>query len=168
MKDAYGEDSLLGLPPISNIFAQNPGHPNCFDIALGREAVSDGAFLIGEHAIEHSDIISQPKLYKQVEGRWTLPLDAMTINGTPFKFGPSSIPGIQPGKLGAVLDTGYSLPPIPPAAVDAIYGQVPGAVNLSSVVPYLGPTVASSGSTWSIPCESQLNLSFTFGYVCST
>lgn len=164
IQEAYGKDCLLGLPPISNIFAQNPEQPNCFDIALGRLfEYHDGTFLIGEHATEYQSITSQPKLYKQFPGRWTVPLDSINVNGVAVNLGPSSLPGIAHGKLGAVLDTGYSQPPLPPTVVDTLYGHIPGAVNITSVARYMGPNIGSSGATWSVPCEAKLNLSFTLG-----
>ena len=55
------------------------------------------------------------------------------------------------GKIVAALDTGFSFPPLPAAAVDAIYGSIPGA------------KFDRNGAVWIVPCTAATNLSFVFG-----
>lgn len=156
LEQAYGNGTQLGIAPISNIFAQNPNSPNCFDLLLARTGDLDaqaGTFLIGEHLDDYASITNQPKLYKQFIDRWTLAMDGMSVNGKSFAFGPSSLSGLKPGQVAAVLDTGFTYPPLPPAAVDAIYGVIPGAVNVTDL---------GLDYQWLVPCNSAVNLTFTF------
>lgn len=154
----FGKDTQLDLAPITNIFAQNPRAPTCFDVLLSRnddpEDTAAGTFLIAEHLDGYEAIANQPKLYKQFADRWTVTVDKMSVNGKPFAFAPSSVPGIPAGKVAAILDTGFSNPPIPPAAVDAIYSSIPGAVNVTD------PT---NPFQWLVPCNGTTNLTFTLG-----
>ena len=55
-------------------------------------------------------------------------MDVMLIDGQTFAFNRSCIDGIPSSTVVAMLDSGYSYPPLPPPAVDAIYGGILGAV----------------------------------------
>lgn len=138
---------------ISNIFSQNPSRPNFCDIHLGRSSdlddISDGVFTISEHVEGYEAVANQPKLQRLVQDHWTATLDAMQVNGKDFGFAPSSLKGPPSGKIAAVFDTGFSLPPLPAAAVDYIYGSIEGAVV--------------DNGTWVIPCLGPTNLTFVFG-----
>ena len=153
----YGQDAAqkYGKAPISNIFAQNASQPNFFDVRLGRTSdlddISDGTFTISEHIAGYEDVVNQPKLERLGTLYWAVALDAMEVNGKAFEFAPSSFEGIPSGKIVTVLDTGYTAPPIPPAAVDYIYSSIDGAVLHQN--------------TWFIPCLGATNLTFVFGYV---
>ena len=153
----YGQDAAqkYGKAPISNIFAQNASQPNFFDVHLGRTSdlddISDGTFTISEHIAGYEDVANQPKLERFSTFYWAVTLDAMQVNGKAFEFAPSSVEGIPSGKIATVLDTGFTLPPLPPAAVDYIYSSIDGAVL------YQG--------TWIVPCLGATNLTFVFGYV---
>ena len=59
---------------------------------------------------------------------WSIVMDAMKVNGQAFSFNKSRISGTPSGKIVAALDTGFSFPPLPAAAVDAIYSTIPGAL----------------------------------------
>lgn len=76
----------------------------------------------------------------------------MSVNGQAFTFGPSSISTVPAGKIAVLLDTGYSFPPLPPDAVDAIYSTIPGAVKFSDQSPQ-----------WIVPCDAATNVTFTLG-----
>ena len=80
-------------------------------------------------------------------------MDAMKVNGQAFSFNKSRISGTPSGKIVAALDTGFSFPPLPAAAVDAIYGSIEGAVYNSDY------------GTYFVPCTSGTNLTFTFACV---
>lgn len=152
---AYGEDAAAkyGKGPISNIFAQNASQPNYFDVFLGRTSdlddISDGTFTISEHLAGYEAVEAQPKLERLVPDRWSVTLDAMEVNGRSFSFGPSSVAGVPSGKIAALLDTGFTFPPLPPAAVDFIYSSIPGAARYEDY--------------WLIPCLGATNLTFVFG-----
>ncbi len=151
----YGSDAAVqyGKSPISNVFAQNPSQPNYFDVHLSRSSdlddISDGTFTISEHVEGFEAVAHQPKLQRLVYYRWAVTLDAMEVNNKPFSFAASSVDGVPSGKIAALLDTGYSYPPLPPAAVDYIYSSIKGAVNDSG--------------TWIVPCLGETNLTFVLG-----
>ena len=67
----------------------------------------------------------------------------------------SSVEGQNPGQTLANLDTGTALATIPSFYAQAIYGNVPGA-----------QLDRASGNIL-LPCDTQLNVSFIFGYVYS-
>ncbi len=152
----------LGRAFITNIFATNTSIPNNFDVQLGRvdgpNDVSTGTFIVSAHETGYEDVTDAPKLPRVSPEHWSLVLDEMRIDGDAFTFNKSSVSDVPQGKVVAVLDTGSSLPPIPPAAVDAIYSKIPGAAFWTS------PIINS----WIIPCDSSPDLSFVFRYVASS
>ncbi|OJT05040.1 Vacuolar aspartic protease [Trametes pubescens] len=154
---AWGNETAqtLGRSFITNLFAQNTSLPNNFDLQLGRTEQMDedgqGTFIVSGHSAAFSDVADAPKLPRVGSDRWAVVLDEMRINGEAFSFNKSSVPGVPEGKVAAVLDSGFSLPPLPPAAVDAIYKSVPGAVFSQTAGAYV------------IPCNSSTMLSFVFG-----
>ncbi|KAI0737568.1 acid protease [Daedaleopsis nitida] len=156
---AWGPDAAakLGHSPITNLFAMNESLPNNFDIQLGRPSglgeVNTGTFVISGHASGYEDVAQAPKLPRVRPEHWSLLLDEMRINDERFTFAKSSVPGVPEGKVVAVLDTGFSLPPLPKDAVDAIYSQIDGATFYNS----------SLVTAWVIPCNSSVELSFVFG-----
>lgn len=159
VQEKLGEpDSTLGATPIFNILISNPSLPNSFDIALDRTSdlndTAIGTLTIGAHAAGFESVTSQPQLPRVFQGRWTVPTDGMQVNGQSVKLPPSRIDGLQPGQIATLLDTGFSFPPLPPAAVDAIYGSIDGAVFLQKDFPQ-----------WLVPCRGVTNLTFTLGYV---
>ncbi len=130
---AWGRESasILGRSFITNLFAQNSSLPNNFDVSLGREdAVEDGSgtFVISNHAHSFVDVTEAPKMPRIGTDRWTFAVDGMRVNGESVPFNKSSVAGAPDGKLVALLDTGFSFPPLPRAAVDAIYNTIPGSV----------------------------------------
>ncbi|KAI0743088.1 aspartic peptidase domain-containing protein [Daedaleopsis nitida] len=144
----------LGRAPITSLFAQNPTLPNNFDVQLGRTSelddVADGTFLISAHDPDFAKVTAAPLLPRIDATHWSIVMDAMHINGKQFAFNKSRIMGAPAGKVVAALDTGFSFPPLPPPAVDAIYGSIPGAK--------FDPV----GDMWIVPCTAATNLSFTF------
>ncbi|KAI0824071.1 aspartic peptidase domain-containing protein [Trametes gibbosa] len=153
---SWGNESAqtLGRSFITNIFAQNTSLPNNFDLQLGRsnqmDDISTGTFIVGGHSSQFGDIADAPKLSRVGNGRWTVEVDGMKINGIPFTFNRSSVSGVPEGKVVALLDSGFSAPPLPPAAVDAIYRSIPGSVFWQT------------GNSYVIPCNSSTMLSFNF------
>ncbi|KAI0356203.1 acid protease [Trametes cingulata] len=159
---AWGSEAAfeLGKSPMTNLFALEPSLPNFFDVHLGRADPSspngqtgDGLFSISVHKPGYEAVTSAPKLSRVTPEHWSVLLDSMQINGQPFTFNQSSVEGVPAGKTVAVLDTGFSLPGLPPAAADAIYSTIPGALWSESEGYYV------------VPCNSSANLSFTLGGV---
>ncbi|KAM5543337.1 hypothetical protein V8D89_003211 [Ganoderma adspersum] len=146
----------LALSPMTALFTQNASLPNNFDIQLSRPETelsdtADGLFVISSHAAGFENVTGAPKLSRVAPAHWSVAMDEMLINGQSFSFNKSRVAGAPPGKIVAALDTGSLLSALPPAAVDAIYGSVPGAV-------YDNVTEA-----WLVPCDRSPNLTFVFG-----
>ena len=158
---AWGTEAAdeLGRAPITSLFAQDPSLPNNFDVQLGRtselEDIADGTFIISGHEAEFEAVTKAPQLPRIDSAHWSIVMDGMLINGKQFAFNKSRIVGAPSGTIVAALDTGFSFPPLPPAAVDAIYSTIPGAAY---------DPVAQF---WLVPCTAAANLSFTFGSVSS-
>ena len=157
VKEAWGTAAAdkLARAPITALFAQNPSLPNNFDVQLGRTSelddVAEGTFQISNHAAGFEAVTKAPQLPRVSAEHWSIAMDAMNINGKAFAFNKSRIAGTPSGKIVAALDTGFSFPPLPAAAVDAIYGSIPGA------------KFDRNGAVWIVPCTAATNLSFVFG-----
>ncbi|EIW62831.1 acid protease [Trametes versicolor FP-101664 SS1] len=157
LTQAFGADAAaqLGNTPMPALFSQQQDLPDSFDVLLGRADelgdAAQGTFLIGEHDDNFQSVTDAPQLTSVSTDHWSVVLDAMNINGKPFQFNASRIQGVPAGKVAAVLDTGFSFPPLPPPAVDAIYSTIEGAV------------FDRNQSLWVVPCNSSLSLSFVFG-----
>ncbi|KAH9912355.1 aspartic peptidase domain-containing protein [Epithele typhae] len=147
----------LATSPITSLFADNPTAPNNFDVKLARtstlEDKADGIFIISEHDENFQHVTLAPKLPAVNTDHWNIAMDAMLVNGIAFAFNQSRIEGVPDGKVAASLDTGYSHPPLPGPAVDAIYSTIPGAVFLGE----------RGGNSWMVPCDAATNLTFVFG-----
>lgn len=158
ISSAWGRESAsaLGRSFITNLFAENSSLPNNFDISLGREdAVEDGSgtFIISGHAPSFVNVTEAPQLPRIGTDRWTFAVDEMRVNGESVPFNKSSVAAAPDGKLVALLDTGFSFPPLPRAAVDAIYNTIPGSVF----------SVVNNG--YYVPCNSTTMISFFLGCV---
>lgn len=160
---AFGQDAAaaIGGTPMPALFAQQPDLQKSFDVVLGRaDGLGDpaqGTFLIGAHDDTFNQQVSAAPQLSSVSGdHWSAVLDSMNINGKPFQFNASRIQGVPEGKVAAVLDTGFSFPPLPAPAVDAIYSTIEGAV------------FDRNHSFWIVPCTASANLSFVFGYALCT
>jgi saccharopepsin len=161
LQRSFGNDTVLGRTPLSNIFEQDPDLPNNLDLFLQRsgdlETSNNGTFLIGEHAEGFEDIVNRPKLFTSVEARWTIPLDGISVNGKPLTLPKSTLPTLRSAnstQLGANMDTGSSNVFITAELMSAIYSAIPGAVQLDPTEPT---------STWIVPCKNAANVTFDFG-----
>ncbi|KZT64378.1 acid protease [Daedalea quercina L-15889] len=158
--EAYGEDSELGESFLTNVFQQDTSKP-LFTVQLGRaddpQYTTEGAFTIGEYLPDYETIEDMPKLERFPNNgtgaapRWSTVMSGMTVNGEPFQFNTSGVPGTPEGSVVAVLDTGFTFPPIPKPAVDAIYGGIDGAYY------------DTNSSLWIVPCNKATTLEFQFG-----
>ncbi|KAI0078707.1 acid protease [Panus rudis PR-1116 ss-1] len=159
----FGRNDTSGRTFLGNIFAQNKQAPNMFAVTLGRkddpEGDDDGVFTIGEYDPEFQDVASQPKLDRTpaqlhnltTQPRWSVQMDKMVVNGQEFQFNQSCVSEAAPGKTVMVLDTGFTFSQFPPAAVDFIYGSIPGAVK------------NETSGIWTVPCDCTTKLEFFFG-----
>ncbi|KAF9219784.1 acid protease [Gyrodon lividus] len=88
-------------------------------------------------SIEYIDIPGEPTY-------WSLPLDALTVQGTSISLASSSL---------AAIDTGTTNIAGPLDAVEAIYAQIPGSQ----------PATGSWQGYYQFPCSTQVDVTFSFG-----
>ncbi|KAI0823317.1 acid protease [Trametes gibbosa] len=145
---------IFGNTPMPALFAQDTTLSHNFDVQLARASELDttapGLFIIGTHDPDFASVTDAPHLPIVTSDHWSLVMDAMKINGKVFSFNTSRIAGVPVGKVAAALDTGFSLPPLPAPAVDAIYSDIPGAA------------FDERGQQWFVPCDASTNVSFVF------
>ncbi|KAI0819329.1 aspartic peptidase domain-containing protein [Trametes gibbosa] len=168
MEEKWGTEAAnaLGRGPMSNLIAQDRSVPGFFDLQLGRVSPfndseqHDNHLLIGQHLATASAVASAPKLERIDPYHWTIAMDGMNINGKPFTgWNKSGVAGIPPGKIAAVLDSGYSLSAWPNEVLDAVYGSIPGAVKFDGPIP---GTPLPAKNNWVVPCNVSPNISFVF------
>ncbi|KZT23418.1 acid protease [Neolentinus lepideus HHB14362 ss-1] len=155
---------------LDHLFRQNTSTPNFLSVLLGRsDDPSDplpGDLTVGEILPGYENISSQPKLpvsrvsiFDTGDQHWQTLLDADGIVGSDGKTisVTTSVNTTSNNKqLTAVFDTGFSLPQVPAAVAEGIYGPVRGAKlqNISSL-----------GEAWIVPCSAEINATFKFGGV---
>lgn len=145
---------------MANIFFQHPSTPHLIGLALERtddgEETAGGFLTIGEYDPHFSHVTYAPKnsVTPTSGSRWTIAMDAMTINEKHYPL-KSSVQGTKKGQAIALIDSGTSLAYIPSDAVDTIYSQINGSVHVKT----------ADQDAWFVPCLEQVNLSFTFACV---
>jgi len=123
-------DQSSGDTPLDRIFRQDINTPNFITFLLNRYNDTaenyTGAMTIGEVLSQYSDISNQPKvqvsaLQSQIsrDQHWSIVLDANGIigrDGNPVHVtsNASLAPQHDSNQLMAILDTGFSLPQVPP------------------------------------------------------
>ncbi|EKM51672.1 uncharacterized protein PHACADRAFT_261953 [Phanerochaete carnosa HHB-10118-sp] len=163
---ALGNSS--GDTVLNRIFQQNTSTPNFLTILLGRDDdPSDnfpGDLTVGEILPGYDAITSQPKLNVSLvpvndEGNqhWQTLLDAGGIigpDGKAIDVETAVESTSNKNQLTAVFDSGFSLPQVPASVSEAIYSDVPGAQLVKN---------SDLGEVWTIPCNVEINISFSFG-----
>ena len=159
-------DNSSGNSVLNRIFSQNTTTANYLTMMLDRIGDTGdnitGTLTISELVPGYEKIATMPKLQvDQVhkltdqDQHWQVYTDANGVlgpDGLPIQV-KSIVPSAPKNQLVVVLDSGYTLPQVPRAMSDAIYGRVPGAVyNAQSEV-------------WTVPCSQMINLTFVFGGV---
>ena len=148
------------LPVIYNIFGQDSGIPRMISILLERsndmETTAGGQMTVGEYAPGYTDIGQSMNnfLAPPNTSRWTIAMDQLSINGNQFPM-TSSVFGATLNTSIALIDSGTSLAYIPQAAVNFIYGNIPGAVHLQK----------DGQDIWLVPCLQPANLTLSFMHV---
>lgn len=161
-------NSGQGNTVIDRIFLQNISTSNFLTILLGRSNDPTDKFpgdiTVGEIVQGYENITSQPKLpvtrvplSNRAGQHWQTFVDE---NGFVGPDGNSiNAPSIVDGgnKLTVIMDSGFSLPQVPRAISDSIYGRIPGAIfkNITSGI----------GSIWTIPCSFEVNITIKIGGV---
>lgn len=142
----------LGVPWWMNAASKYQWAEPLFAVALSREVTNPaplasepgGSFTVG--AVDPSlftgeiDYIDIPDGYNTW---WLAPLTGITIGGSVLQIGSQL----------AAIDTGTTLIGGPPTVVEAIYAQIPGVQR----------GTGDSAGYYFYPCETQVNISFTFG-----
>ncbi|EMD40139.1 hypothetical protein CERSUDRAFT_71923 [Gelatoporia subvermispora B] len=158
VKDARG-DSVL-----NRIFSQNTTASNYLTILLNREGdpMSNftGQLSVSEVVPGYESIEQMPKLSVEMthkltdeDQHWQTYTDVNGVigpDGQPIEVD-SIVPKAPDGQLVVIFDSGYTLPQVPRAMSDAIYGRVQGA------------EYNEEQGLWLIPCDQLLNISFKFG-----
>ncbi|KAI0064161.1 acid protease [Artomyces pyxidatus] len=150
--------------PLFRIFEQNKTSQNFISITLDRKG-DPGDPVTGELTI--SEIIPGYEAIQQTtkltvkdvptltsaDQHWAVFTDQNGVLGPDGQvIDVSSIVPRAPSKqLVAVFDSGFSLPQVPRAMSDAIYGRVQGAAY------------DTTNGWWTLPCDQELNLTFIFG-----
>ncbi|KAF5319957.1 hypothetical protein D9611_010985 [Ephemerocybe angulata] len=168
---SYLTDSLpspAGSPMLYRLFLQNRTAPNYFTILLGRDRDPTdhfpGSITISEILPEYSKILEEPRLeiirlpeHREDDQHLQILLDADGLIGPdnqPIRTTSSVPSSTDKTRLTVVLDSGFSLPQISKAVAEAIYGRFHGAEYVS---------VSGIGSTYILPCDSEVNVTFKFG-----
>ncbi|KAF5331633.1 hypothetical protein D9611_007674 [Ephemerocybe angulata] len=149
--------STTGKSLLQNLFEANPNEPNYMTFALQRSTENDddveGSFTIGELEEEYSAITGNAPISTwpiQNPYRWNVLLDALIVNDT-ITPGTTNIVGAPSNKAVVLLDSGSSYTYAPPAIVEAIYKNVPGAA------------LDTASGYWRVPCEVEINMALQIG-----
>ncbi|RJE20107.1 aspartic-type endopeptidase CTSD [Aspergillus sclerotialis] len=128
--DAVAKDNILDSNLVS------------FSISRASDGGKDGQVTFGDvdktkfsGEITYTDTVGDGD-------RWSIPLDDVSINGTPCNFTGKS----------AVIDTGTSYILVPPKDAKAIHALIPGATS-------------SGASSFALPCDSNVTIRFSFSDV---
>ncbi|KAI0358432.1 acid protease [Trametes cingulata] len=154
-----------GDPVLDRIFRQNTSTPNFITILLGRaQDPTDtfvGDFTIGEVVSSFENITSQPRLpVTQMAHRsgqhWTALLDPNGIIG-PDGQRINTTKKSTGNRLNVMFDSGFTFPQVTNGIASAIYQRVPGA-KFTTVT-------NAPGKMWTVPCSTELNVTFVFANV---
>lgn len=160
------DDKEEGDSVLSRIFSQNTTTQNYLTLLLDRKGdPSDpftGKLSISEPIPGFENITSQPKLpvdkvhrLTDADQHWQTFTDVNGVigpDGQPIAID-SIVPKADDGELVVIFDSGFTLPQVPRAMSDAIYGRVQGAAY------------DETHGYWTVPCDQLINLSFKFGGV---
>lgn len=157
-------DNDSGNSVLNRIFSQNTTSANYLSLLLDRKSrvnqTFTGQLTISETVPGYENILTMPKLevdkvhkLTDEDQHWQTVTDEYGVigpDGQPIKV-KSIVPSAPKNKLVAVFDSGYTLPQVPRAMSDAIYGRVQGAEYNEQL------------GAWIVPCAQLINLSFMFG-----
>ncbi len=164
--DKLDADDSSGDSVLSRIFSQNTTSSNYLTLLLDRQGGGNQSFTgqltISELVAGFENITSMPKLgvdkvhkLTDADQHWQTYTDADGVLGPDGNaiVVDSIVPSAPDNQLGVVFDSGYTLPQVPRAMSDAIYGCVQGA------------EYNTASQAWTIPCSQEINLTFKFGGV---
>ncbi|KAJ7670384.1 aspartic peptidase domain-containing protein [Mycena rosella] len=149
-------DETRGQPFLSNIFDQTPDQQNFIGISLSRtddlEGSADASFLINEVDSTYANVVSAPAipLFPGNNGRWSIPIDGITLDGVSIPVTPSTVPSTPAGTIIALMDTGTPTASFPADFIDRLYAAIPGSVQVTT-------------GSWTIPCDTTSIMSVQIG-----
>ncbi|KAF5369435.1 hypothetical protein D9758_002480 [Tetrapyrgos nigripes] len=174
--------SSAGDPPLDRIFQSNPSTPNILTFLLSRNATaetSDTAPLSEQYPAQLTigttipgleTITNAPKLPVLInqsgeDQHWMtlLDVDGIVANGKKISTS-TAIRNPTNGttdQLHVLFDSGFTFPQLPKTAVDAIYGDIPGAEFIKDGAA-ASPDLAGLENFYKIPCDYEVNVSFFF------
>ncbi|KAJ6550993.1 aspartic peptidase domain-containing protein, partial [Mycena vulgaris] len=149
--ESAGFDAAVSQPFLFNIFDQKPDIENFIAISLSRtgdlEDSADASFTINEIDETYAGVLnSKPiPIFPPEKRRWSLILDAVTVDGTSIPIPGSTVTSVTPvaaGNLVVLMDTGTPTAALPVDLYNMIYSNIPGAL------------FSSSQATWVVPCNT--------------
>ncbi|KAH9848546.1 aspartic peptidase domain-containing protein [Lenzites betulinus] len=154
------------IPVIYNLFKGQPDLPNYVTWLMSRSEVginSGGILTISDVLADMTDIFDAPSYKSVFPGQWTTVLDGIYVNGkfvtAQTKMSPTTLDSfnisLPDNSVLATFDTGSSLILGPRAFADAVYKNIPGA--------HLAPPDGSNQTQYIIPCNSKVNVTWSFG-----
>ncbi|KAI0634470.1 aspartic peptidase domain-containing protein [Trametes polyzona] len=151
------------------LFEHEPDLFNFTTLLMSRSefGVTDGGVVtISEVLPNMSGILDAPKIDSVTEGKWTVAMDGVYVNGE-FLDGDSDFAEVYrstgmlvpAGNTIATFDTGTSYIRAPPLYAHRIYKDLPGAELLAEddVPPGRGLVI------YEVPCDTKINITWTFG-----
>ncbi|TDL16305.1 acid protease [Rickenella mellea] len=151
-------NTVGGAPLMQTIFASNPGQQNFTTFQFSRSEATGttdgGIFSINEINPNFTGVTNSPKLNGISNFWWITFLDGIKVNGV-LVNGDSvySEAGQTANQTLALFDTSSSTSKLPPSYQAAIYAHVKGSVFNSTTGYY------------TVPCNTNIELSFIFGGV---
>ncbi|KAJ6529458.1 aspartic peptidase domain-containing protein, partial [Mycena vulgaris] len=145
-----GMDPALGQPFLYNLFDQTPQLNNFIGISLSRsddlEDSAEASFTINEVDEAYSAVAQAPQLplFPGHNGRWSILVDGISVNGENISLPASTVPNAPVGKMVALMDTLTPTGALSPELVDAIYSMIPGSRY----------RLTDNGLAWTVPCNT--------------
>ncbi|KAI0649719.1 aspartic peptidase domain-containing protein [Trametes meyenii] len=151
-----------GIPIVYNIFEHEPNLPDYTAFLFSRStgSISDGGILtVSEVLSNMTEVLDMPRFEAVLPDFWNTFMDGVYVNGKLINGGSqyenSSSVSLPPGSTIANFDSGTSLIRGPAKYAHAIYGDVPGVQLL--------PDDGSGVVMYTVPCDTKLNLTWSFG-----
>ncbi|KAF7300341.1 Peptidase A1 domain-containing protein [Mycena chlorophos] len=155
---------VAGQPFLFNIFDSMPVENNFVGMSLSRtddlEGSADASFTVNSLDPLHAAAVSSAAPQAvfpgiDVNGRWSVLVDAIYVGTTQVPLGDSVVQGTPPGKLVVMMDSGTPTSSIPTALWYALYANIPGS------------TVGEVDDVahFTVPCESTTIMTVVIGGV---
>ncbi|KAI8989157.1 aspartic peptidase domain-containing protein [Trametes punicea] len=155
-----------GIPVLQNLFEHQPNVSDFISILLSRSPLADqftdgGVLAISEVVEDLAGVLSLPPLESPVSDVWDVIVDGLYVNGQ-FVSGVSNLTAefkaenklsLPEGSMLAQLDTGGAIVLAPVQIVNAIYGNIPGAVPTQNIT--------GEADGFVLPCDTKINITWS-------